>query len=135
MDVLRRALGAACLVYALIFATAAMLHAGVDLGVPGQPVIVPAAIVETLCCGAMLAGSHRALTGRPRAWDGLIHAHAVALSGVLLGILAVGFGASEATGLLDWYHRTIAVLLALGLGGAFYASRVRPSPDGPGNSS
>ncbi|WP_049562551.1 hypothetical protein [Nonomuraea sp. SBT364] len=125
MDALRTALGAACLVYGVVFGVAALLHAGVVVVPPGQPVNVWAAIVETLCAGAMFAGGHGALTRRRWAWDGLIYAHAAALSGVLLGILAVALGPGESTALLDWYHRSAAVLLALGLGGAFYVSRVR----------
>ncbi|MFI7448426.1 hypothetical protein ACIBQX_13090 [Nonomuraea sp. NPDC049714] len=125
MDVLRRALGVASLAYGLIFSLAALLHAGFAFGPVAEPVIVPAVIVETICAVATLAGGYGALAGRARAWDGLIYAHAVALAGVLLGILALALGGGEATVLNTWYHRSMATLLALGLGGAFYVSRVR----------
>ncbi|MEV0385267.1 hypothetical protein [Nonomuraea sp. NPDC050643] len=125
MDALRRALGGLALLYALIFFGFALMHAGIPLGPVREPVIVPAAIVETLCVGAMLAGAYGALTGRHWAWDGLIYSHAAALGGVLLGILALAFGSGEATALLTWYHGIMATLLATGLAGAFYVSRVR----------
>ncbi len=122
---LRKALGVACLVYGLIFLVAALTHAGIALAPLAEPVIAPAAIVETVCGAAVLAGGYGALAGWARAWDGLIYAQAVALAGVLLGILALALGGAAATPLHTWYHRTIATLLALGLGGAFYVSRVR----------
>ncbi|MEU4575907.1 hypothetical protein ACBI99_07880 [Nonomuraea sp. ATR24] len=125
MDVLRTALGAACLVYGVVFAVAALLHAGIAVVPLSQPVIVPAAIVETACACALAVAGYGALARRPWAWDGIVYAHAAALSGVLLGILAVAFGATDPDPLLDWYHRSVAVLLGIGLGGAFYVSRVR----------
>ncbi|HEX4813929.1 MAG TPA: hypothetical protein VFV66_14380 [Nonomuraea sp.] len=126
MDALRRALGGLSGIYALVFFAAVLLHAGVSLGPLRQPVVVPAAIVETLCGAAMLAGAYGALAGRWWAWDGLIYAHATALSGVLLGILAIALGRSAAMNPpLIAYHGTIATLLTGGLGAAFYVSRVR----------
>ena len=57
MDGLRRALGRLSLLYALIFLSFGLLHAGIAFGPVREPVIVPAAIVETLCAGAMFAGA------------------------------------------------------------------------------
>ncbi|WP_043634437.1 hypothetical protein [Nonomuraea candida] len=126
MDALRRALGGLSLLYALVFLVFGLLHAGIALGPVSQPVIVPAAIAETLCASAVLAGAYGALAGRAWAWDGLVYGHAAALGGVLLGILALAFGdGAEETPLLTWYHGTMAVALAAGLSGAFYVSRVR----------
>ncbi|WP_143044231.1 hypothetical protein [Nonomuraea jiangxiensis] len=125
MDALRRALGLLSLVYLLVFACFGLSHAGVALGPLHQPVIVPAVIVETLCAAAMLTGAVGALSGRAWAWDGLIYTHAGALAGVLLGIMAVAFRAGGENALLTWYHGTMATMLAAGLAGAFYVSRVR----------
>ena len=125
MDALRRALGGLSLLYALIFALFALSHAGIAFGSMNEPVIVPAAIVETLCVPTMLIGGYGALAGRTWAWDGLIYTHAAALAGVVLGILALAFGAAEATTLLGWYHSAMAAVLAAGLAGSFYVSRVR----------
>ncbi|MFB9200534.1 hypothetical protein ACFFV7_04965 [Nonomuraea spiralis] len=125
MDALRKALGVLSLVYALIFFGAALLHAGTPAGPLTQPAIVPAVIVETLCAVGLLAGGYGALTRRPWAWDGLIRAHAGALGGVLIGILALALRPSAATALTTWFHDTMAILLAGGLAAAFYASRSR----------
>nr|SBO99568.1 hypothetical protein BN4615_P9084 [Nonomuraea gerenzanensis] len=122
-------LGGLSLLYALVFAAFAVLHTGVELGPVGQPVIVPAAIVETLCCVVLIGGGCGALARRAWAWDGLIYTHAAALGGVLLGILALAFGPEEGAdggnALLTWYHSVMATALAAGLSGAFYVSRVR----------
>ncbi|MEV1178034.1 hypothetical protein [Nonomuraea sp. NPDC049784] len=125
MDALRRALGWLSLLYALIFLCFALMHAGIAFGPVGEPVIVPAAIVETLCAGATLAGAYGVLAGRAWAWDGLIYSHAAALAGVLMGILALALGADQASALLSWYHSLMAAALAAGLAGSFYVSRVR----------
>ncbi|NRQ33007.1 hypothetical protein HII36_14320 [Nonomuraea sp. NN258] len=125
MEALRKALGALSLLYALIFFGAALLHGGLELGPLREPVTVPAVVVEIVCGTSMIAGAYGALTERPRAWDGLLYAHAVALGGVLLGILALAFGAGESTAFSTWYHNLIATALAAGLAGIFYVSRVR----------
>ncbi|MEU7859967.1 hypothetical protein [Nonomuraea sp. NPDC049141] len=125
MDALRKALGALSVAYALIFFCAALLHTGLRLGPLQDAVIVPASIVETFCGVVLLIGARGALTGRPWAWDGLIYTHAAALAGVLMGILALAFGAAETTALNTWYHRTMATLLIAGLAGALYTSRLR----------
>ncbi|MFB4281340.1 hypothetical protein ACBJ59_39045 [Nonomuraea sp. MTCD27] len=127
MDALRRALGGLLALYALIFLSFALLHAGIAFGPVREPVIVPAAVVESLCAVATAAGAYGALAGRAWAWDGVIYAHAAALGGVLMGILALAFGdgGGAASALLNWYHSTMAVVLAAGLIGAFYVSRVR----------
>jgi hypothetical protein len=122
MDALRNALGVLSLVYALIFFWAALLHAGITFGLLDEPPIPPATVVETLCGAGMLVGGYGALTRRPWAWDGLIYTHAAALGGVLVGILALAF---RATTFSVWYHDVMATLLAAGLAGAFYVSRVR----------
>ncbi|MGW0805055.1 hypothetical protein [Nonomuraea sp. NPDC002799] len=126
MDALRRTLGALSLLYALIFVVFALAHAGVVAGPLREPVIVSAAIVETLCGAALLTGAYGALAGRGWAWDGLLYTHAAALAGVLMGILAVALGAADTTTtLLSWYHSVMAAVLAAGLAGSFYVSRTR----------
>ncbi|MFC4111948.1 hypothetical protein [Nonomuraea zeae] len=125
MDALRRALGGLSLLYALIFAMFALPHAGIVSWPVHESVIVPAAIVETLCVAALLTGGYGALSGRSWAWDGLIYSHAAALAGVVLGILSLAFGAAAGSALLTWYHSAMAAVLAAGLAGAFYVSRVR----------
>ncbi|QFY11749.1 hypothetical protein GBF35_38870 [Nonomuraea phyllanthi] len=125
MDALRTALGWLSLLYALTFLLFGLLHAGIGFGSVRQPVIVPAAIVETLCAGAVAVGAYGVLARRSWAWDGLVYGHAAALAGVLLGIVALAAGAGAADALLGWYHSVMAVVLAAGLGASFYASRAR----------
>lgn len=125
LDTLRKLLGALSVAYALVFFLGALSHAGIALGPLREPVIVPAVVAETLCGAALLAGAYGALAGRRWAWDGIVYTHAGALAGVLLGILALAFGAGETTTLNTWYHRVMAALLAAGLVGALYVSRVR----------
>lgn len=125
MDALRRLFGALAIVYALTFLIGAVLHTGLAMGPLSEPVIVPATVVETLCAVGLIVAAYGALTVKPWAWNGLLYAHAGALSGVLLGILAIALGGGEGTMLNSWYHNTMATLLALGLGAVFYVSRVR----------
>ncbi|GAA2698610.1 hypothetical protein [Nonomuraea recticatena] len=125
MNTLRKSLGALAIVYALSFYLGALLHTGFAIGPVTEPVVVPAVIVEIVCGSALLAGAYGALVGRPWAWTGLRLGPAIALGGVLLGIVAITFGGGQSTPLNDWYHRIIATLLALSLGGALYASRAR----------
>lgn len=125
MDALRKALGALSLAYALIFFGAALVHAGLPIGPLDEPSIGPAVVVEILCGAGLLAGGYGALSPRRWAWDGLIYTHAGALAGVLLGILALALGPGQATATTAWFHDTMAILLAAGLAGAFYVSRVR----------
>ncbi len=112
-------------VYAVSFYLGAVLHAGIAIGPVTEPVVPPAVVVETVCGTALLAGAYGALAGRPWAWTGLQLGHAVALGGVLLGVVAITFAGGESTPLNDWYHRIIATLLVLGLAGSLYASRAR----------
>ncbi|TDC99809.1 hypothetical protein E1292_30505 [Nonomuraea deserti] len=125
MDALRKALGWLSACYALVFLSFALPHWGVVPGLMGEPVIIPAAVVETLCVAAMLAGARGALAGRSWAWNGLVYSHAAALGGVVLGILALALSGGADTALLTWYHGSMAAMLAAGLAGAFYVSSVR----------
>lgn len=121
MEALRKALRALSVVYALVFFMFALLHTGITFGPLGEPVIIPAVVAETLCGLALLGGAYRSRVS----WDPLLYSHALALAGVLLGVLSLGLGAAPATTLDTWYHRVMAALLGLGLSGALYVSRVR----------
>ncbi|GAA2405021.1 hypothetical protein [Nonomuraea africana] len=125
MNILKKSLGTLAIVYAVSFYLGALLHTGLAIGPVTEPVVLPAIVVETVCGTALLVGAYGALASRPWAWTGLRVGHAVALGGVLLGIVAIAFGGGQSTPLNDWYHRIIATLLVLSLGGALYASRVR----------
>ncbi|MEU7001681.1 hypothetical protein [Nonomuraea sp. NPDC046570] len=117
--------GALCLVYAAVFYLGALLHAGVVVGALREPFTPPAVLVETLCGSVLVAAGYGTLAGRRWASRVLVDAHAVALGGVLIGTLAVALGEDTPTAYITGYHRGMAVLLALGLGGAIYLSRSR----------
>ena len=113
------AAGALVVLYAITFLLGAVLHLGfaIPLGVTvlTEPIIIPAAIVESLC-GLGLAISGYALFAR-RPWAGLatVVAHGFALAGVLLGMAALAAGRGPSTELNYAYHLTMLVLLAGGL--------------------
>ncbi|MEU7892001.1 hypothetical protein AB0B45_03955 [Nonomuraea sp. NPDC049152] len=125
MNTLRKSLAALAVVYAVSFYLGAVLHAGVVIGPVTEPVVLPAIVVETVCGTALLVGAYGAFAAKPWAWTGLQVSHAVALGGVLLGIVAIAFAGGESTPLNDWYHRIIATLLVLSLAGSLYVSRAR----------
>ncbi|MFI6504174.1 hypothetical protein [Nonomuraea typhae] len=116
-----RALGVLAVVLAAVMFGFAALHSGIW----GPPVIVPAVVVEILCGSGLLAGGYGAIRTAPWAWNGLAYAYAGALGGVLLGVLALAMSPGASMPLTEWYHRVMAVVLALGLGGTLYASRDR----------
>lgn len=113
------AAGALALLYAVTFASAAVAHLGVRVplgfAVLAEPRIVPAVVVESLCALALAASAFGVLTRRTWAWRVAVAAHAFALAGVLLGIVAVAAGGGPSTPLNDAYHLTMAALLAAGL--------------------
>ncbi|WP_327090579.1 hypothetical protein OIE66_08130 [Nonomuraea sp. NBC_01738] len=116
-----KALGALALVLGLVLLFFAVLHTGIWF----EPVIVPAVVVETICGTGLVIGGVGALRAAPWAWNGLVYAYAAALGGVLLGVLALALFPGPGTSFTDWYHRGMAAVLALGLGGSLYASRER----------
>jgi len=105
--------------YASTFFLGALLHLGARLPVGGvvlaEPRIIPATIVETLCGLALAAGAYAVLARRDRAWRALVGAHAFALAGVLLGVVALALGAGPSTDLNTIYHRVMLTVLAAGL--------------------
>ena len=97
---------------AVLFFFGAAQHAGIAIGSFQEPTIIPAAIVESLC-GIVLACGGVALfaAARKRWWIAVI-ANAIALSGVLLGIVALALGAGPRTDSNDLYHRAMLALIA-----------------------
>ena len=101
---------------AIVFAIAALLHAGVP--VPAgivEPVIIPAAVVEGLI-SLFLAVSAYALFARSAwAWPAATFAHAFTIAGILVGITALAFGAGPTTGANYIYHRVMLAVAAAAL--------------------
>lgn len=104
---------------AAAFLVAALLHLGVriPLGpvVLAEPVIVPAVVVEGLCGLFLGASASALLTRQTWAWGAAVAAHLFAACGVLLGMWALAAGRGPRTELNDLYHRTILLVLLVGL--------------------
>jgi hypothetical protein len=113
----RKTIGLLAAVYSATFGVAALLHLDVDIPVgfavldePPRPIGV---IVEGVAGIALAIGAFAVLARRTWAWAAAIGAHAVALAGVLWGMVAVAAGRGPQTPLNDSYHRVMVVLLAV----------------------
>jgi hypothetical protein len=115
-----KTVGVLSAVYAATFFFGALLHLGV--GIPlgfamiEEPVILPATIVEGLCGTALTVAAFAVLARRDGAWTVATAAHAFALGGVSLGIVALAVGAGPSTELNTAYHRVMVVALVAVLG-------------------
>jgi hypothetical protein len=103
-------------VYAATFVVAALLHLGVEIPVgvvvldePRRPFAV---VVEGVAGTVLAVGVFAAFARKAWAWAAMTTAHAVALAGVLWGMVAVAAGRGPHTQLNDTYHRVMVVLLA-----------------------
>ena len=99
---------------ATLFFFGALQHAGVALGPFHEPYIVPAAIVETICGVALVAGGTALLTGWRR-WGMALVGNLVALGGVLLGRAALAAGRGPRTASNDFYHNLMLVLIGIAI--------------------
>jgi hypothetical protein len=112
----RTAVGVLSAVYAGTFFCGALLHLGVRIplgaGVLAEPTILPAAIVESLCGLALSFGTFAVFARSNRGWTAVFAAHAFALGGVLLGVIALALGAGPSTDLNTIYHRFMLLGLA-----------------------
>jgi hypothetical protein len=102
--------------YAATFLVAVLLHVGVEIPLglamleePRRPVAV---LVEGVAGLLLGLGALAVFARRTRAWAAVTGAHAVALAGVLWGMVAVAAGRGPHTQLNDTYHRVMVVLLA-----------------------
>jgi membrane-anchored protein YejM (alkaline phosphatase superfamily) len=104
---------------ALSFLCFALLHLGVRIPVGFTVIEEPlrpfAVIVEGLAAVLLALGASAVFTRKTWAWAAVTGAHAVALAGVLWGMVAVAAGRGPHTQLNDTYHRVMVVVLAAGL--------------------
>ena len=104
---------------ALSFLGFALLHLGVripvDFAVIDEPRRPFAVIVEGGAAVALALGASAVLTRRTWAWVAATGAHAIALAGVLWGMVAIAAGRGPHTQLNDTYHRVMIVVLGAGL--------------------
>jgi hypothetical protein len=115
MRAVRTAVALLATVYAATFVVAVLLHVGVEIPLgfvvldePRRPFAV---IVEGVAGIVLAVGAFAVLARTTRAWATVTGAHAVALAGVLWGMVAVAAGRGPHTQLNDTYHRVMVVLL------------------------
>jgi len=108
---------------AALFVFGAIQHAGTPIASFHEPRIIPAAIVESICALSLVLGAGAMLTRQRRAWVIAVLGNVVALSGVVLGIVALALGAGPRTATNDLYHRAMLVLIGIALLSLFLRRR------------
>ena len=104
-----------------LFVSGAIQHVGVEIGGFHEPVIVPAAIVESVCALSLLWGVWAVFRGSPAFWRIILTGNLIALAGVLLGIVALAAGRGPRTASNDNLHRAMLTLIGLSLMALFIA--------------
>ena len=100
---------------AALFLFGALQHVGLELGPFHEPRIIPAAVVETICCLALLGGVAFLFGHAALGWRATVLGNFIALAGVVLGIVALAVGAGPRTASNDLYHRIMLVLIGVSL--------------------
>jgi hypothetical protein len=100
---------------AALFVFGAIQHMGVPIGPFREPVIIPAAIVESVCALSLLWGLSALLRGTPAFQRVVLIGNLVACAGVLLGMVALAAGRGPRTVSNDNLHRAMLTLIALSL--------------------
>jgi hypothetical protein len=107
------------LVEAATFLLASALHRGVQIPLSFttlvEPMIGPAAIVETTCGLALFIAAITVLAGSRWGWLATVGAHLLSAGGVVLGIVALNAGRGPRTASNDAYHLAILTALVIGL--------------------
>jgi len=96
---------------AAIFFFGGVQHAGITVGRFHEPLIIPAAIVESVCGLCLLWGAIALFRNSTRRWRIALITNLIALGGVLLGIAALAVGAGPRTASNDLYHRMMLILI------------------------
>jgi hypothetical protein len=94
---------------AALFFFGGVQHAGVPVGQFHEPLIIPAAIVESLCGLCLLWGAIALFGDWRMRWRIALTTNLIALGGVLLGIAALAVGPRTASN--DLYHRMMLILI------------------------
>jgi len=108
---MKTATGILMIANAVLFFFGALQHAGIAVGPFHEPLIIPAAIVETLCGLSLLWGATALFRDSKVQWRVALITNLVALSGVLLGIAALAAGRGPRTVSNDLYHRIMLLLI------------------------
>jgi len=110
---MRIALGLLMALSMALFVFGAVQHVGVEIGRFSEPVIVPAAIVESICAFSLFWGLWAVCRESPAFWRVAFIGNLVALAGVLLGIVALAAGRGPRTVSNDNLHRAMLTLIGL----------------------
>jgi hypothetical protein len=110
---MRIALGLLMALNMALFVFGAVQHVGVEIGPFSEPVIVPAAIVESICALALFWGLLAVFRESPALRRIAVIGNLVALAGVLLGIVALAAGRGPRTVSNDNLHRAMLTLIGL----------------------
>ena len=106
--------GGVLLLDGLTFLFFGSLHAGMHLLGTLEPSILPAAVVEFVCCVLTIGASVAVFTRRVWAWRATVWAQSVSAAGVLVGIVSQ-LRSGGGTQLNFVYHRVILSVLLIGL--------------------
>lgn len=106
-----------------LFVFGAIQHFGVAIGPFHEPVIIPAATVESICAVSLLCGLWAVFRG---SWPIALTSNLIAFAGVLLGIVALAAGRGPRTVSNDNLHRLMLTLIGLSVLVLFIA-RTLPS--------
>ena len=108
-------LGCLMISNAALFFFGAVQHLGIALGRFHEPRIIPAAIVETIC-GISLVWGAAFVFGQPNLrWSAPFASNLIALSGVVLGMVALAAGRGPRTASNDFYHHVMLGLIGASL--------------------
>jgi hypothetical protein len=114
-----RAVGVLLAAEGTAFLLGAITHLGVGIplgfGVLREPRIVDATVVEGLSALLLATAACVVLIHRGWAWLAATAAHGFAIVGVLVGIFALAAGLGPTTTANTIYHRTILLVLVVGL--------------------
>ncbi len=114
-------LGCVMIANAALFLFGALQHTGIVLGRFHEPVIVPAAIVESVCGLSLVWGVAAVLGHSHVEWRTAMIANLVPLGGVLLGMAALAAGRGPRTASNDLYHHIMLALICASLLMLFFA--------------
>jgi len=110
---MRSVLGLLMALNMALFVFGAIQHVGVEIGPFSEPVIVPAAIVESICALSLFWCVWAVSRESPAFWRIAFIGNLVALAGVLLGIVALAAGRGPRTVSNDNLHRAMLTLIGL----------------------
>ncbi len=117
---MRTVLGLLMATNMILFVFGAIQHTGLHIGRFHEPVIVPAAIVESVCALSLLWGLWAVFRGSTAFWR-IVTSNLIALAGVLLGMIALAAGRGPRTVSNDNLHRAMLTLIGLSLIALFVA--------------